>query len=245
MKNKMDLIPGFLQGLTRVIVSHPFDYVRIYLQTNHAKSIPDFFREHSVRNLYRGVTIPLLTVPVDRAIQFKSYEYLNKHMNPFLSGGLCGILSSVFMLPSTYICNNYILHKDNKNLLKFISNISYKNLWSGFKPEFVRSISATSIYLGVYGNLRNKYGNSTTQSIINSSVAGVVTWTITYPIETIKVELQTTRHRSIRHIVTSRIQTYGIMNLWKGIMPIYIRTVPSSVLGMLVYEKSKKILLGV
>lgn len=238
----MDLVPGFLQGLTRVVVSHPFDYVRIHLQTNRATSIQEFLRGHSLGSLYRGVSIPLVTVPIDRAVQFKCYERLNEVVNPFVSGALCGIVSSLFMLPSTYVCNNFILEKHNHDLLKFMSKLCFRHAWLGFRPELLRSVSATSLYLGAYGNLRNMYGSETTQSMINSAIAGVFTWTITYPIETLKVEQQTTHNESLRNILLSRVRKYGIMNLWKGIMPIYIRTIPSSVLGMLVYEHSRRFL---
>lgn len=238
----MDLIPGFLQGVTRVLISYPFDYIRLYLQTNKSKSIHEFFQKNSITHLYRGVGIPLMIVPIDRALQFKCYEYLNKYVNPFVSGGLCGIISSLFVLPSNYICNNYIIDKTNNDLKKFITNINLRNLFFGYKPELVRSIIGTSIYLGVYGNLRKRYGNSTKQSVINSSVAGIVTWTITYPFETIKVEQQINNNANIKDILKLRVQQYGIMNLWKGIMPVYIRTLPSSVLGMIVYENSKKLL---
>ena len=94
----MDFIPGYLQGITRVFISHPFDYVRIYLQTNKSSSITDFFKNHSYKNLYRGIGIPLITVPIDRAIQFKCYEYLNRNYNPFISGAVCGLISSLFVL---------------------------------------------------------------------------------------------------------------------------------------------------
>ena len=238
----MEFIPGFMQGLTRVLISHPFDYVRLHLQTNNSNSITDFFKNNSYKYLYRGVTVPLITVPIDRAIQFKIYEFLNKHTNPFISGGICGIISSIFVLPSNYICNNYILNKNVISLKKFVCDIEFNNLFYGYKPELIRSILGTSIYLGVYGNLRNKYGNDTKQSIINSSIAGISVWTITYPIETLKVEQQTNNNISIKQILQTRIYKYGIMNLWKGILPIYIRTLPSSIAGMIVYEKTKKII---
>jgi hypothetical protein len=242
----MDFIPGFLQGFSRVLISHPFDYVRLYLQTNNSDSIRDFFKKNSYKQLYRGVSIPIIIVPIDRAIQFKTYEYLNKHINPYLSGSICGIISSVFTLPSNYICNNYILNKNNNNLIKFILNIlnkeNYKKLVYGYKPEIIRSITGTSIYLGTYGTLRNKYGNSTKQSIINSALAGISVWTITYPIETIKIEQQINNNINITSIIKNRVEKYGILNLWKGILPIYLRTLPSSIIGMVVYEKSKKIL---
>jgi hypothetical protein len=238
----MDLLPGFCQGVARVLVSHPFDYIRLYLQTNTVNSIYDFFQKNRITTLYRGVGIPLTTVPIDRAIQFKIYEELNNYnLSPFISGSLCGTTSVLFTLPSSYICNNYVLKKNESNLLKFMKHV-FKNpiqLYNGFKPELIRSVIGTSIYLGSYGKMREYYGNDLYQSVINGSVAGWSVWTITYPIETIKVEQQL-NNLGIKQILYNRISKYGILNLWKGILPIYFRTLPSSVIGMVVYEEVKK-----
>jgi hypothetical protein len=241
----MDFLPGFLQGITRVIISHPFDYVRVYLQSNKSTSVKHFFAKNSVTSLYRGVAIPLITVPIDRAIQLKAYEHFNKQMNPFFSGCFCGIISSFFTLPSSFICNNYVLNKNEKSLLTFtkgiFNNNSLKIFYRGYKPEIARSILSTSIYLGVYGNMRKKFGNTNLQCAINSAVAGISVWTVAYPFETIKLEQQISNKR-ISSILLSRIRTYGVMNLWKGISPLYIRTIPSSIIGMMVYEKVRKII---
>ena len=113
-------------------------------------------------------------------------------------------------------------------------------LYNGFKPEILRSVLASSIYLGSYGKMRNLYGNDLRQSIINGAVAGITLWTITYPIETIKIEQQI-NNRKIITILNNRISNYGILNLWKGISAVYIRTLPSSIVGMVVYEETKKI----
>lgn len=238
----MDFLPGFLQGVSRVLISHPFDYVRLYLQTNKSKSITDFFKNNSFKSIYRGVGVPLISVPIDRSLQFKIYEELNKYnLSPFLSGSLCGISSVFFTLPSSYICNNYVLNKNEKSLVKFTKK-TLKNplkLYSGFKPELTRSVIGTSIYLGTYGHMRNRFGSDFIQSIINGAVSGWSVWTITYPIETVKVEQQLT-NRKVIEILKYRINNFGLLNLWKGILPVYTRTIPSSIIGMLVYEEVRK-----
>lgn len=240
----MDLIPGFLQGITRVIISHPFDYIKLHLQTNNSDSIKDFFKKNNWKNVFRGIQVPLIIVPIDRAIQFKLFETFNKNYNPFISGIICGMTSTILTLPSNYIANNFILN-NHKSLIDFSKNIiktKLSVLTYGYKPELFRSILGTAIYLGIYGNLRTKYGNDTKQSIINSSIAGISVWTITYPIDTLKVEQQTNGNKDIIKILLYRIKNYGFFNLWKGITPIYVRTLPSSIVGMIVYENSKKIL---
>lgn len=239
----MDFLPGFFQGITRVLVSHPFDYVKLYLQTNKYVSVKDFFKNNKVSSLYRGVGIPLLTVPIDRAIQFRIFESLNNYkLNPFLSGSICGIVSVIFTLPSSYVCNNYILNNKEKSILKFTKKIIKQplQLYNGIKPEILRSSIGTSIYLGTYGKMREFYGNNLYQSIINGAIAGWSVWTITYPIDTIKVEQQL-KNEKIINIIRYRLSNYGVFNFWKGITPIYVRTLPSSILGMVVYEEIKKL----
>jgi len=243
--NYMDLIPGFFQGLTRVLISHPFDYVRLYIQSNKNKGIKNFFKKNSIKTLYRGVSVPLITVPVDRAIQFKIYETLNKRdISPFLSGAISGLFSSFFTMPSSYICNNYVLNKNERSLYYFVKKTFYSplKLYNGIKPEIARSIIGTSIYLGTYGHMRNNYGSDLRQSIINGAVAGWSVWTITYPLETIKIEQQL-NNKKIMDILKYRISKYGILNLWKGISLIYIRTLPSSIGGMVVYEQMRNLTL--
>lgn len=238
----MDFLPGFCAGISRVLISHPFDYARLYLQTNKYSSFSSFFKENKITSLYRGVGVPLIILPIDRAIQFRIYEYLNnRNVSPFLSGSICGCISVLFNLPASYIGNNYVLNRNETNLVHYTRKI-LKNplqLYNGFKPEFARSTLATSIYLGTYGKMRELYGNDTRQSMINGAFAGWSTWSVTYPIESIKVEQQL-KNRDITQILKERVSKYGIFNLWKGISPIYIRTLPSSIIGMVVYEEVKK-----
>lgn len=240
----MDFLPGFCQGVSRVLVSHPFDYVRLYLQSNKSNSIKHFFQNNKISSLYRGVGIPLITVPIDRAIQFRIYEKLNKiNVSPLLSGSICGFASVFFTLPSSYICNNYVLNIEKRSIYEFTKEIIQKplQLYNGFKPELFKSTLGTSIYIGTYGTMRNNFGNDFKQSIINGAVAGLSVWTITYPIETIKVEQQL-NNRSVILILKQRITKHGILNLWKGISTVYIRTLPSSIVGMVVYEEVKKLI---
>lgn len=241
----MEFIPGFFQGASRVLVSYPFDYVKTHMQKNKFDTYKQFFKSGEIKNVYRGVSMSLCTIPFDRAVQFYIFENVNKHgYNPLVSGLVSGGIGSVYNLPLTYFTNNYVLLKNKPPLGLFIKetlNRDQHKLFNGFKPEIARLSLATTIYLGIYGNMRKKYGNSQVQCIINSATAGIILWTFTYPFETVKLEQQTTNMGTIEALKT-RVRLYGIMNLWKGILPVYIRTIPSSIVGMFVYENCKKII---
>ena len=237
-----DFIPGYFQGITRVIISYPFDYVRLFLQTNNLHSYKDFFNKHSFFSLYRGVSLSLFAIPIDRAIQFRNYEYLNsKNINPFISGAICGVISPIYMLPFNYITNKYILDYKKTSIVHFIKNIDASRLYNGFKPELFRNLIGSSVYMGTYGCIRNNFPNEIKYNILNGAVSGITVWTITYPLDTIKVDQQV-NNKNLYDTLYYRIKNYGFLNLWKGILPIYIKTLPSSIGGILVYEQVREFL---
>ena len=99
-------------------------------------------------------SISLIIIPIDRAIQYRNYEYLNNNkINPFISGAICGIITPIYMLPCNYITNKYILDYKENNIFNFIKNIlkNPNKLYYGFKPELVRNLLGSSIYMGTYG----------------------------------------------------------------------------------------------
>ncbi len=241
----MDLLPGYVQGVTRVMISYPFDYVRTNIQ---AKNIPS--RQYlkslpSYKLLYSGVSIPLVTVPIDRAISFKMYESLmEKNVSPYVAGGICGITSSFINQPFNYVINNYITRNPvnnthEKSLYKYVrDNLSSRDLFIGFRTELIKSTLASGIYLGVYGHIRREYGTGKWPTVINAMVSSIVLWTVIYPLETIKVLQQTKHEQSISKIL--KTEEYKIYKLWRGVGIMYVRNIPSSVAGMLVYEQVKK-----
>lgn len=212
---------------------------------NKTTSIKHFVASHTLSSVYRGSLIPLATVPFDRAIQYRIYELLNEKMNPFGSAIVCGSVSAIFNLPFSLLSNNYILDEKQKSVHQYcLSLVKSKNpsfLLSGIKPELARSLLSTTIFLGVYGNMRQNYGNSNTQCVINSVTASVALWTVTYPLDTLKVSQQTDGNKNVVEIIRTRIKLHGVFNMWRGILPVLVRTIPSSAFGMLAYEKTKNL----
>jgi hypothetical protein len=69
----MDFIPGFVQGITRVTISYPFDVVKINMQKNKYSNTYDAFKnilKNDPKLLYRGSQFCYKTVPFDRSLQY-------------------------------------------------------------------------------------------------------------------------------------------------------------------------------
>jgi hypothetical protein len=242
----MDFIPGFIQAIVRVTISYPFDTIKIYSQKNGKTPLRNFIRnfKYNRSSFYRGSSIIYISISIERSIQFKYYEYFNKKYNPIISGFLISLPLSLFTIPSQCITNNIILEKENissniKYISKYIKNNGIKSCYRGYFIELPRYLISTSIYLGIYGNLR-KEDDTKLDTIKNTLISSYSSWLFSYPIDLIKTLAQT--DINWKHTIKERIKNKGFLCLWNGISPVLIRTAPSSICGMLTYEYVRKLI---
>ena len=245
-KNKdliVSLLPGFAQGITRVSISYPFDYIRVHLQKNKYQNALEYLKKnnYNIKGLYRGIKYPLSIIPIDRAITFKLYEDLNKKkFNPLLSSFLVSSITCIYSVPLQSINTNYILQQNqNKKYFQFIKELSrdYKTnfMFKSYSVEYSRLVLGSTLYMGLYGNLRNLFPNEKKYHMLNGLITNLAAWTILYPLDTIRVEHQT-NDMKLHKTIINKYQTQGITSFYRGISLVYIRTIPSASIGMLVYE---------
>lgn len=165
MTSKLDYI-AFMNGVIQTLVGHPLDSLKTWKQSNLKLSF-------SVKNLYRGVSYPLLTNSILNHVQF---NMINNKSNSFYKNSLyTGVLSGLFLAPIEY----FKIRKQN-NL-----KISYPN---GIGISVIREIPGVMIY---FGTLRNfKSYTKIDSELITGGVAGSLSWLLTYPIDTIKTRIQ-------------------------------------------------------
>ena len=180
----LDYLPGFFQGVTRVLISYPFDYFRIFKQTNTAI---DYSKEIKKFNFYKGISFPLVSVPIDRAITFNLYEKLKKENYSTMECSFYpSILSSIYMTPINLINTNYIYLKEKPLTLVLKENFN-KNIFRGLSIEVLRNNLSSMVYLYTYKKLSDNFNNP----FINGAISSFTLWTLFYPLDTIKVQLQT------------------------------------------------------
>ena len=225
------LIPGYMQGIFRVCISYPFDYFRLKLQTNQETNIKKLFKDN-YKQSFRGLFIPLIFVPIDRAISFALYEKIKKKYNsPLLASIVPSVLSNIYMTPINSINSNYIYHNklSFKDIIKSNSN---KSIYNGFNIELIRNSFSSFLFLYSY----NFYSSNSNNSFLNGILSSLTMWTITYPLDTIKANKFIFKEKSYLDI----IKKSNIRSLYKGIGLIYLRAFPSAGGGMFVYEYIKK-----
>lgn len=219
----MDLIPGFIQGITRVLISYPFDYIRTNIQMNQTQTIRSFVCSPSFSFIkaYSGCSIPLVIVPLDRAIQFFIYERLK--YNTFIAALASSSVSAMYSIPMNHINTLIVTKKEIK--------INLKTVYRGGIPDGIRNFISGFIYIYTYGNLRKipeKHHNYFLFGVISS----LSSWLITYPLDTLRVLRQTQTNLPITSFTVA----------YRGFSLLALRILPSAGAGMWAYEKTLKIL---
>jgi hypothetical protein len=245
----MDLIPGYMQGLSKVFTTYPFDVIKINMQNNKYQSalhcVKDLLKKDKAI-FYRGVTFPLVSFPIDRAISYKIYQDLNElKYNPYQSAFFGGMFSSIFNVPMQYFTTNAINMKKGEYrgmfhlIKKTIKNKN--NFYKGYTIDTSRALIGSTLFLGTYGNIKKNLPENNYSTILSSVGSISLTWLITFPLDTIRVEKQITKDISIKHIIVERYKKRGFINFYNGLTPVLFRSLPSTIIGMLVYENCKKI----
>lgn len=238
-----NIIPGFMQGITRVTVSYPFDVVKIQLQNMHYNNTVSAFKniiKTDPFKLYRASLLTYTTVGIERSFQFYYLEKLNnKKINPFYSSLLISTINSAYNVPVQFITTNIINNKNPIKTWQFIKNIYIKkiNPYKGYFIETPKNIVASTIYFSSYYTLRNRFGDHKYFAPYYGAISGINVWLIIFPIDTIRTEFTTQKNnKNLWPIITSRFKNHGLKSFYLGLTPVLVRTIPSSAMGMFVYE---------
>jgi solute carrier family 25 carnitine/acylcarnitine transporter 20/29 len=247
MIDLVNLLPGLLQGVTRVGISYPADVVKVQMQKNLHPTTMQAVKQIAktdIRKFYRGSSIAFITIGIERSLQYYYLEKMNKQMvNPYASSFVASLVSSVYNLPMQYLTTNIALldkTKENVSVNQYVKNTSFKQLYKGYFVETPKNILGSTIYLGTYLKLRNTTDNKSLYPWFGG-FSGMLTWLVIYPLDTIKTDYQTTKNKRMYELIRERCAN-SVTSFYKGITPVLMRTFPSAFAGMYVYEKTRNYL---
>jgi len=210
---------GSISGIFQTIFGHPLDTLKVWKQDNIKKQI-------TIRNLYRGVSYPLITssflVSFNYTITMKAYQENNSYI---LSGIYGGVITGLITAPIEYMkVNNQanVIPANVINQFKFKNNI-------GFIPTIMREGVGFPVYYQSYYYCKEKYQMTTLSA---GGLSGLLSWTFCYPFDTIKTRIQS--GQSISHLEAIK---YG--NLWAGYRYCAMRAILTNSIGWSVYEFAK------
>lgn len=205
-------LKGCISGMTGIILSHPVDSIKTTIQTNN-KIVYNF------KNLYKGITAPLIGVGIEKAIVFGTYNYCkNNNLNIPISGAISGLTASIIVSPYERI---KIMKQTNQPIL-FKQIISPSFMFKGLSATFTREVPGFAIYFSTYEYLKNKYYTqknkdiSIISSFIFGGISGTMAWIFIYPQDRIKTILQSTNNNNISNIIKKIYKTGGLKQFYNG-----------------------------
>lgn len=213
-----NLIAGVFSGLVQTVAGHPLDTFKVWKQQQLR---PVFV--HS----FRGLKYPLLTNPLLTGIQFSLTEHFgdmsgleNRVLADTVGGTASGVASGACLAP----IDRY----------KIATQSISRRPQYGLISCLMREIPASAIYFGSYSALRK----TEMPVFASGSIAGVLSWLLTYPLDIIKTQVQSGESRTIREAVYK--MRGGHISSVAGLGFCMARAFITNGIGFAAYEEAKK-----
>lgn len=230
---------GAIGGFTGVLLSHPFDTLRVRIQSLEIKPkilpfVKRIINEEGFLTLYRGLIPPLIGMGIEKATVFTAYNFVKKKTdNNFVSGYCAGLTSSIVITPIEKV--KIHLQTTKIGILNSIkTTIKTKSLYQGFTPTFFREAIGFGLYFSFYNFYKANTSNSPLHYFIGGALSGTFAWCFIYPIDTIKTNAQIKKINIIDYI-----KNHSLRNMYKGFPLALMRAFPLHGGVFLGYEMTK------
>lgn len=215
----MEFIYGGISGMCQNIIGFPLDTIKV-LKQNNMNCI-----HKNPLHYYNGFSYSVTNQILNNSVSFSSLHYLNFYVkNYYLSGFFTGMIVSPIVF--TFDVGKIKNQVSNKKfyVLKYQDILQSK----GKLTTLCRESIALSIYFGTYYQCKDKYKFSI---ITSGGLAGVLNWSITYPLDIIKTR-QMTYQISFKEAFLQK-------NLLKGLDVCLLRAFLVNSIGFYSYEIAK------
>ncbi|CEO97494.1 Mitochondrial carrier protein [Plasmodiophora brassicae] len=219
-----DLVAGSVAGVAILLIGQPFDTLKVRLQTSRKERfrsgmhcLRDTVTKEGFFALYKGMLVPLATVPLLNAVVFASFAQAraallgqtDRPMTAFessVAGAWAGFVNSFIASPVELIKNRLQIQysaADRKYagpwdcMKKIVAEEGVRGLFRGMNATIIREVPCYAAQFYTYETLktvirrRDQVGPlDTSQQLFAGGVAGVACWVASYPQDLVKTVLQ-------------------------------------------------------
>jgi solute carrier family 25 (mitochondrial carnitine/acylcarnitine transporter), member 20/29 len=227
--NIKEYLAGTIGGCIGTIISHPFDTLRIKLQTESKLSLLQATRNiysKGIFNFYKGITPPLIGISLEKSIVFGTFYNLEKNpilkdkfkkYNLYLNGFIAGFLSTIIVTP---VERFKIALQTNQNIRK----IKINTIYSGWLSTVLRESPGYAIYFKTY-ELLKKENDTKINTFINGSLSGMSAWLFIYPSDRVKTLVQN-KNANYSNIMKEIYFKEGVLGYYRGFSLALLRCIP-------------------
>tara|TARA_B100000424_G_C22938096_1_gene499146 strand:+ start:1454 stop:2098 length:645 start_codon:yes stop_codon:yes gene_type:complete len=212
-----DFCAGIISGVVQTILGHPLDTLKTWSQNNIQYKNPKF----NVKNLYKGVHVPILQNPfIIGSTLYVNNSMYNRYNNVYISSFCSGILSTIMYTPFDYYKINIQQQK----------NINIFNCYKKVHIVALHEIPANMIFFSTY----KKCKSYELTNEVSGATGGVFCSIIVYPLNTIKTRMQSNIELTLLNAIKRK-------KLYNGISFSLCRSIMCGGIGMSIFEKLKSV----
>lgn len=262
-----DLIIGGTAAVVSRTLTAPLELYKIQAQNRYLKdsTMRNVVKKEGFRYLWKGNGVNCMRAFPQFAINYALFQYSrdnivnnvvkNDTIKNFLAGGLSGVCSMMCIYPletvrtrlSLQMCNSH--YTTPYNALK---QIPIRQLYGGlsvsllgFGPFSALNFSFFHFYKDLFTNLDI---NSTSNKLLSGGLSGVSAVTLTYPTDLVRKRLQmqgfdasVPKYTGIIDCVRKLHSIGGYKELYRGLIPTYIRLFPCFAIQFWCLETGKQL----
>jgi len=234
-------------------------------------SLVEMVRKEGWRGFFKGNGTNVIRIAPYSAIQFLSYEKYKKlltgedriHLTPtenLLAGGMAGVTSLLCTYPLDLIRSRLTIQTTETKYTGIrdafrtvIKEEGYKGIYKGMFTSILGVAPYVAINFTTYETLKQRFeiNNNTTvwKSLAFGAISGATAQTLTYPIDLLRRRLQLQgiggeplRYKGPLDAVVKIVKEDGVLALYRGMVPCYLKVVPAISISFCVYELMRMVL---
>lgn len=266
-ENAKSLAAGGFGGVCAVLTGHPFDLIKVRLQTGHthliSAAVTQILKDSGPRGFYRGVTPPLLGVTPMFAVSFWGYDvgkYLVAGEASHLTIPQTAAAGFFSAIPTTLIAAPFervkvVLQIQKKgtqtSMTQAISTIlktgGLRLLYKGSLATLARDGPGSAVYFAVYEKIKKELLGGEKLSLpaitLAGGFAGVAMWTVVFPADTIKsVQQLSSESLTMAEVLRRLYAKGGVKAFFPGLGPALLRSFPANAATFVGLELAKNVL---
>jgi solute carrier family 25 (mitochondrial carnitine/acylcarnitine transporter), member 20/29 len=195
----------------------------------------------------------LFNKSLEKITEWRKHEK-STYTDLLIAGGISGIPCSILMAPAELIKIQIQTgaFSSVKETVKKLNKIPLRSGWlNGMPITIFREIPGFSAYFGSYHLLKECWGESTMATLNAGGMAGIISWTMSYPFDVVKTKLQSQPlypkegHNNFNGVFDCARKIYakeGMSVFFRGFSACLTRTYPVNAVIFYVYDRFLKIL---
>jgi len=217
-QGQRDYIAGLISGFGKVFAGHPFDTIKVRVQSgnfrNSVDAVVKTVKLEGPLTLYQGMLPPLCMVCFVGGILFYVNGRIRSWIQPnptipltyrdmFLAGGGAGFIVGLVVTPPEVVkLNLQVINQKceaKPPILELIKRIGFRNMFSGCTPTVIREIGTFGIFFPTNEFFKRRIAHYQDRSpstlnipsrVLAAGMGGIVCWLPCYPIDMVKSRMQ-------------------------------------------------------